>query len=86
MILGVPTPAIERDYSLTDAALRSDRAERLREIRELGLTDDWADTHRDMISAIQNHLESRYGGLDAYLDHIGLDMTGRSRIRSALLY
>ena len=86
MILGVPTTAIERDYSLTDAALHSDRAQRLHEIRELGLTDDWADTHRDMISAIQNHLESRYGGLDAYLDQIGFDETGRSRIRGALLY
>jgi protein-tyrosine phosphatase len=86
MILGVPKGAIERDYSLTDAALVSDRHDRVLEIRELGLTDDWADTHPDMISAVQDHVHSKYGGLDAYLDHIGFGETDRSNVRKALLY
>lgn len=86
MILGIPRPAIEHDYFLTDAALMPARPQMLVEIHEIGLTDDWAGTAKDMISSIQSHITDKYGSLDAYLDSIGFDQDERAKIQETLLY
>lgn len=86
MILGVPIPAIEYDYSLTDDALILEREVRLKEIHEIGLTDEWANTAKDMIVQIKWHLDEEYGGLDNYLDQIGFGDDDRDKVREALLY
>lgn len=86
MILDVPIPAIEHDYRLTDKELVPEREERLVEIREIGLTEEWADTAKDMIVSIETHLVEKYGGLDAYLDQIGFGADDRAKVREALLY
>ncbi|KAF5504456.1 Tyrosine-protein phosphatase [Colletotrichum fructicola] len=85
LILNVPLEAIEHDYSLTQGALESERVERLIEMREIGLTDEWFDTPPDMIARIAQHLESVYGGVDNYLDKIGFDQDDRQRLRERLL-
>ena len=86
LILGVPVPAIEHDYSLTDEALIPEREERLLEIHEIGLTDEWADTAKDFVVRVEQHLDERYGGLDKYLDEIGFGGEDRVKVREALLY
>ncbi|KAF7555529.1 hypothetical protein G7046_g6542 [Stylonectria norvegica] len=86
MILGIPIPAIAHDYSLTDAALVSEREERLVEIRQIGLSDDWASCAPDLIERIEQHLNDNYGGLDSYLDKIGFGSEERNKVREALLY
>lgn len=82
----MPVSAIEHDYFLTDAGLLADRAERLVEVRNTGFSDEWAGTAENMISGTQRHLTTKYGGLDAYLDHIGFGGYERARLRSVLLY
>ena len=86
MILGVPIDAIEHDYFLTDPALASVQEERLKEIHELGLTDEWGMCAPDLIKAIAKHLQEKYGGLDVYLDGIGFGGTERKRMRDLMLY
>ncbi|OAQ77638.1 tyrosine/serine protein phosphatase [Purpureocillium lilacinum] len=86
MILEVPASAIEHDYFLTDAALVSEREERIAEIRNIGLTDEWFNTAEDMITGMEKHLAQTYGGLDAYLDGIGFSEEDRARLREKLLY
>lgn len=86
MILDTPLPAIEHDYLLTDAALVSDRHHRIVEIRQIGLTEDWADTASEMITKVSQHISDQYGGLVNYLDHIGVGPEDRARIRENLLY
>jgi protein tyrosine/serine phosphatase len=86
MILDMPLAAIEHDYFLTDDALMPIRPQMLKEIREVGLTDEWARTARDMISAIERHIRDNHGGLDSYLDSIGFDQHQRDRVRETLLY
>ncbi|KAI5461096.1 protein-tyrosine phosphatase-like protein [Mariannaea sp. PMI_226] len=86
MILDVPIKGIEHDYGLTDEALIPEREERLVEIREIGLTDEWADTAKDMIIGIERHLNDRYGGLERYLDQIGFGAEDRAKVRETLLY
>lgn len=86
MILDVPVPAIEYDYGLTDAALLEGREERIAEVRQIGLTEEWVSTAPGMIVGIEQHLKTRYGGLDGYLDSIGFGAGDRAMVRETLLY
>lgn len=86
MILGAPVTAIEYDYFLSDDGLVSEREERVAEIREIGLTEDWANTAKGMITGMVEHLDEKYGGLDGYLDQVGFGDVERTRVREALLY
>ncbi|GKT49299.1 tyrosine-protein phosphatase 1 [Colletotrichum spaethianum] len=86
MALDVPLEAIEHDYMLTSGALESEREERLAEIREIGLTDDWFDTAPDMIVRTARHLDDVYGGIAGYLDKIGFVQDDRKKLREMLLY
>ncbi len=86
MILDVPIAAIEYDYRLSDAALVSEMDTRLAEIREIGLTDDWGLTSPDLVWRTAEHLDSRYGGLDGYLDGVGFGREKRERLREVLAY
>jgi len=83
-ILGVPTDAIEFDYQLSDKALQSEREARLAEIREIGLTDKFGDTAKDLIQRVEAHLVREYGGLEGYLDSIGFDKPKRERLVDVL--
>ena len=86
MLLDVPITAIEYDYKLTDKALEGDKEERLAEIREIGLTDDWGMTSKELISSVAQNIEVKYGGLAGYMDAIGFTETERKELRDALLY
>ncbi|KAF4507631.1 hypothetical protein G6O67_004110 [Ophiocordyceps sinensis] len=86
LILDVPVSAIEHDYFLTDAALVADRAERLVEVRNNGFSDEWVGTAENMITGTEWHLATKYGGLEAYLDHIGFGGYERAKLRQVLLY
>ncbi|OHE95894.1 tyrosine/serine protein phosphatase, partial [Colletotrichum orchidophilum] len=85
-ILDVPLEAIEHDYMLTSGALESEREERLAEMREIGLTDDWFETAPDMIARTGRHLDEVHGGLNGYLDKIGFGQADRLKLRELLLY
>lgn len=84
MILGVPTDAIDFDYRLSDEALQPEREARLAEIREIGLTDEFGDTAKDLVPRVSAHLDSEYGGLEGYLDRIGFDQPKRERLVDVL--
>lgn len=86
MILDIPLGAIEHDYFLTDPALEAQRHERLAEIRQIGLTDDWAVTAPELVIGVQKHLDVEYGGLEAYLDGIGFGEIQRAQLGELLLY
>ena len=80
MILGIPANAITHDYRLSDEGLVSEREARLAEMREIGLTEEWGNTAADFVERISQHLETRYRGLDNYLDGIGFDSEHRARL------
>lgn len=87
MILSTPIEAIEHDYFLTDPALQGEGlAERVAEIRSIGLPDHWAGTAPDMITGLRDHLQNQHGGLDCYLDGIGFMKEDRRKVRETLLY
>lgn len=85
MILDVPMSAIEYDYFLTDEGLESERAQLIKEVTSVGLTEAWAYTDKGMMTGLQQHLDDKYGGLKPYLDSIGFDESQRNLVRETLL-
>ncbi|KAG8159429.1 hypothetical protein KVR01_011090 [Diaporthe batatas] len=86
LICGVPVEAIQYDYHLSDEKLLSEEQSRLVEIREMGLSDDFAKTAPGFVQGIVHHLESKHGGLDKYLDRIGFGSDKRTALRERLIY
>jgi protein-tyrosine phosphatase len=88
LILGVPPAVIEYDYRLSDEALFADseKESRLAEMREIGLTDDWGETSKVLVTRTIQHLDGEYNGIDGYLDGIGFDDAKRERLREILSY
>lgn len=84
MILGAPTEAIAHDYLLTQEGLVADRKTRLAEIREIGLTPEWADCAPHFVQKIQEHINAKYGGIDGYLDSIGFGSEDRKNFVRAV--
>jgi protein tyrosine/serine phosphatase len=84
MILGVPEDAIEHDYKLSDQGLVTEKESRLDEIRAIGLSDDFGGVAKDMMATVRGHLDTRYGGLEKYLDSIGFGDAEREKLRSRL--
>lgn len=84
MTLGVPIEAITHDYLLTQDGLQSEKEARLAEIKEIGLTPEWGDCPEDFVARVDEHVSSRYNGIDGYLDRIGFGEGERSRLVEAL--
>lgn len=84
MALDVPVEAITHDYLLSQDGLQSERETRLAEIREIGLTPEWADTPRDFVTRVHQHVSTRYNGIDGYLDSIEFGEAERRGLVEAL--
>ncbi|KAK0392204.1 hypothetical protein NLU13_1702 [Sarocladium strictum] len=78
--------AIEHDYHLTDLSVQQDVQARLKEVRQVGLADDWVYTAPGQIAYAESHIQEQYGGLESYLEYIGLGKAEQEKIRQALLY
>ncbi len=76
--------AITYDYCLSESGLRAERESRLKEIREIGLTEDFADTPKDWIPKLNQHLEEKYGGLKSYLSGIGFGEDSQAKLVNVL--
>ncbi|KAI0024365.1 tyrosine/serine protein phosphatase [Xylariomycetidae sp. FL0641] len=84
LALRVPADAAAHDYLLSRAGLAAEKEARLAEIREIGLTPEWGDCPPDFVARVVEHLEAKYGGVDAYLDGIGFGVEERRRLGEAL--
>ncbi|KAI1138979.1 tyrosine/serine protein phosphatase [Hypoxylon sp. FL0543] len=84
MVLGVPTEAITHDYMLSQAGLEPEREARLEEFREIGLTAEWADCPQHFVARVEDHIDTKYGGIDGYLDSIGFADSERRRLIEVL--
>ncbi|KAI0840222.1 tyrosine/serine protein phosphatase [Hypoxylon sp. FL0890] len=84
MVLNVPTEAITYDYMLSQAALEPEREARLQEFREIGLSPEWADCPQHFVARVEDHIKTRYGGINSYLDSIGFENSERQRLIEVL--
>lgn len=78
--------AISQDYLLSGPALAVERESRLKEIRAIGLSDDFADCSADWVRRMATYLDEQYGGAERYLGKIGLDKAEIASIKEVLCY
>jgi protein-tyrosine phosphatase len=80
LLLDLPLDAITYDYCLSESELLPERESRLQEIKEIGLTEEFAKTPRNWIPELHRHLERNYGGARSYLSSIGVDGETQDRV------
>ncbi|KAF7938712.1 uncharacterized protein EAE98_001050 [Botrytis deweyae] len=83
-ILEVPIEAISHDYLMSEEKLLPERESRLKEIHEIGLSDDFAGCPVDFIEKIYEYLENTYGGVGDYLTTIGFTKDERTALAKEL--
>jgi protein-tyrosine phosphatase len=70
---------------MSEEKLLPERESRLKEIREIGLTDDFAGCPKDWIEMMERHLGERYGGVEGYCEGVGVGEGERRRLKKLLL-
>jgi protein-tyrosine phosphatase len=84
LLLDVPLDAITYDYCLSESELLPEQKSRLREIKEIGLTEEFANAPRNWIPELHRHLKWKYGGARSYLCSIGVDGDTQDRVVDVL--
>ncbi|KAJ5224122.1 hypothetical protein N7468_008664 [Penicillium chermesinum] len=80
----IPTPAIVDDYSRSELELVPEFEERMKEIRDLGLGEEYTRCPPGFVDATTEYLQSRYGGVQNYLSGIGINADVQDNIRQML--
>lgn len=79
-ILEIPIEAISHDYLMSEEKLLPERESRLKEIHEIGLSDDFAGCPVDFIEKTYEYLEKSYSGVGNYLTTIGFTEDERTAL------
>ncbi|KAM3075632.1 hypothetical protein ACMFMG_007767 [Clarireedia jacksonii] len=83
-MLDIPLDAISYDYCMSEEKLLPERENRLKEINEIGLSDDFASCPADFIQRIHEYLIKDYGSVGNYLTSIGFSENDRVALVQAL--
>ncbi|OKO93983.1 Tyrosine-protein phosphatase [Penicillium subrubescens] len=85
LLAGVRMDAVADDYARSELELVPEFEERMREIRVLGLGEEYTRCPPDYVPDMIGFLERRYGGVRGYLERIGIDAGMQDLIRQKLL-
>ena len=69
---------------MSEKELLPERESRLKEIRSIGLSDDFADCPKDWIEKMNEHLEEKYGGVSKYCEGIGFGNDEQDKLTELL--
>lgn len=69
---------------LSEAELLPEKAERMKEISSIGLTEDFAGCPRDWVPKMEAFLNEKYGGVERYCAGIGMGEADVRRLREDL--
>ncbi|GFF49281.1 tyrosine-protein phosphatase [Aspergillus udagawae] len=81
----VSADAIAADYVKSEPELVVEFEERMREIRLLGLDEEYTKCPPGFTQQIRAHLDAKYGGVEGYLMSVGIDREKQELIRQRLL-
>ncbi|KAI9373311.1 protein-tyrosine phosphatase-like protein [Aspergillus egyptiacus] len=80
---------IAREYVLSEKELENEpaeeKAQRMREIRALGLDKDYTLCPKDYTQRITDFLDEKYGGVQGYLESVGVEKAVIERVRARFL-
>ncbi|KAL1926201.1 hypothetical protein VTP01DRAFT_6066 [Rhizomucor pusillus] len=83
-IAGVPLEIIVRDYAQTQKGLAPIREKMLQELKEAGLSEEFADAPPQNMRDLLRYIEQTYGSVSKYLDHIGFGEIYQKRVRDII--
>ncbi|OGM39445.1 putative tyrosine/serine protein phosphatase [Aspergillus bombycis] len=81
----VSDEAMTADYVRSEPELVVEAEERMKEIRKLGLSEDYIKCPDRFIMEIRRHLDERYGGVEGYLRFAGVEKKKLDVIRETLV-
>jgi len=84
LMLEIPVNAISEDYTLSEPELLPEKESRLQEIREINLSDDFAGCPVGFVEQMERHIQHTYGGIQNYLEHIGVTAAMQRTIKNTL--
>ncbi|KAI5272182.1 hypothetical protein E4T47_04509 [Aureobasidium subglaciale] len=76
---------MHHDYMRTYQEIAGVRQERLKDIRDAGMTDDHIDPYLPFVNTIERHVREKHGGIEQYLLTVGLDQSEIHTIKNTLL-
>jgi protein-tyrosine phosphatase len=85
LLCDVNLDAIVSDYTLSEPELESEKEERMKEIRSIGLDESFAKCPPQFCQLVLDHLNAKYGGIAKYLEGIGVNRSQQQTIRQLLL-
>lgn len=84
LLLRVPVDAINYDYVLSEEALVAEREERIREVSRMGLGEEWVRCDAALVASVEAELVMRHGGVESYLEGIGVGRDVQGKIKELL--
>ncbi|MCJ1405632.1 hypothetical protein MMC11_008860 [Xylographa trunciseda] len=85
LLCWVPVGAIDKDYRASERELVPELEARLEELRAIGLGDDFAECPERFVETVLRWLADRWGGVEGYLEGVGVGSEMRERVRANLL-
>ena len=85
LLCQVPEQAITADYRASERELVPERESRMKEIRSLGLTEEFASCPAGFVEGVIRFLSEGWGGVEGYLESVGVNEDLRNGVRSCLM-
>ncbi|KAH7401870.1 protein-tyrosine phosphatase-like protein [Phaeosphaeria sp. MPI-PUGE-AT-0046c] len=83
-LLDVDEAAIDKDYRLSESELAPEREQRMKEIRSIGLTEQFAVCPPDVVSSVHSHMKEKYGTIERYLEYTGVSSEVVEKVKRIL--
>jgi protein-tyrosine phosphatase len=84
-LLGVEVDAIQKDYLQSGPELEPEKADRVKEIASIGLSEHFANCPPELVGKVHEHLDNAYGGVENYLQAAGVTEEMQGRVKCILL-
>lgn len=85
LLCAVDTKSITQDYRLSETELAPEFEERMKEISSIGLDESFARCPADFVPSMIEFIDNTYGGIDQYLNKIGVTEEQKEVIRKQLM-
>lgn len=86
LLLHTDVQSIHRDYMQTYEDLASLKEERIKVNREQGVPDEFAEPFLPFVNSLEQHIQTKHGGIEQYLQSVGLSMSEIQAVRKILEY
>ena len=86
LLCEIPVNAIAADYRASERELVPERKERVTELTAMGLGEEFAGCPEGFVECVVDFLDETHGGIEKYLEAIGVGEGGKGAVRSSLIY